>query len=122
MNKAEELRQKVREFLGEHGHITHMTGNYPGRTEKSYTISDETLYELMRVFAEQYAQQEYSRGFQDGMDEGYRAQLIKALIDNSVENKQVAKEAYNTARNNSPYIDFDDYWTSYQNQELKEKE
>jgi len=46
---------KAEEFLREHGHITEMTGNYPHRTEKSYIISDKTLHELMRVFAEQYA-------------------------------------------------------------------
>ena len=46
---------KAEEFLREHGHITEMTRNYPHRTEKSYIISDKTLHELMRVFAEQYA-------------------------------------------------------------------
>ena len=49
---------KAEEFLREHGHITEMTGNYPHRTEKSYIISDKTLHELMRVFAEQYADEQ----------------------------------------------------------------
>jgi len=57
---------KAEEFLREHGHITEMTGNYPHRTEKSYIISDKTLHELMRVFAEQYAAEAEQRGIERG--------------------------------------------------------
>jgi hypothetical protein len=56
---------ETEEFLREHGHIPTHVNILPDyqAPEKSYVISDETLHELMRVFAEQYAQQRERKKF-----------------------------------------------------------
>jgi len=79
---------KAEEFLREHGHITEMTGNYPHRTEKSYIISDKTLHELMRVFAEQYAA-EVSRETAIEFALSYEVEMIWEMLGEKRTNRMI---------------------------------
>ena len=67
-------------------------------------------YEEAIKILEQYAkeQQTLMRGTTDlsPLEEWLLIKLIKA----HEVSREVAKKAYNEARNNPPYLDFEDYW------------